>query len=81
MWYFYVLKSQVNNRFYTGSTNDLERRLYERNSGHSTYTRLTKLFKLVYKEEFQTRLAARRREIFLKTGKGRAWLKIKTKDD
>jgi putative endonuclease len=71
----YVLKSLVNNRFYTGSTNDLERRLEEHNRGKSKYTRLTRPFVLVYKEEYHSRVEARRRERFLKTGKGREFLK------
>ncbi|MCL5438792.1 MAG: GIY-YIG nuclease family protein [Patescibacteria group bacterium] len=75
MWYVYVLKSIVNSRFYTGSTNNLERRLKEHNSGHSKYTRLTKPFEIIYQETYKKRLEARRRELFLKTGKGRELLK------
>ncbi|MDO8452162.1 MAG: GIY-YIG nuclease family protein [bacterium] len=75
MWYTYVLKSQVNLRLYTGSTDNLERRLEEHNAGKSKYTKLTRPFDLVYTEEYATRLEARRRERFLKTGKGRELLK------
>ena len=75
MWYVYVIRSLINKRFYTGSTNSLERRLKEHNLGKSNYTRLTKPFELVYKEEYLTRIEARRRERFLKTGKGREFLK------
>lgn len=75
MFYVYVLKSLENGRLYTGSTNDLERRLHEHNSGRSKYTKLTKPFELVYKEEYNTKSEAYRRELFLKTGKGREFLK------
>ncbi|OGH23694.1 MAG: hypothetical protein A2958_02910 [Candidatus Levybacteria bacterium RIFCSPLOWO2_01_FULL_38_13] len=75
MWYVYILKSLRNDRLYTGSTNNIERRLHEHNSGHGKYTSLTKPFKLIYKEEYRTRLEARKRELFLKTGKGRDKLK------
>ncbi len=75
MWYIYILRSLKNNRVYTGSTNNLERRLMEHNSGHSKYTSLTRPFELIYKEDFTTRLEARQRELFLKTGKGRDLLK------
>lgn len=75
MWYVYVLQSLVNNRHYTGSTNDLDRRLLEHNSGKTKYTSQTRPFKLIYKEEYETRLEARRRELFLKSGKGRELLK------
>lgn len=74
MWYAYVLKSRVNNRLYTGSTNNIERRLLEHNSGKSKYTRSTRPFDLIYTQEFETRLEARKRELFLKTGKGREFL-------
>jgi len=75
MWYVYVLKSLVNNRFYTGSTNDLVRRLEEHNRGKSKYTKLTRPFALVYKEKYFSQIEARRRERFLKTGKGREFIK------
>ena len=71
MFYVYVLKSLVNGRRYTGSTNNLERRIAEHNIGQTKYTRLTKPFELMYKEAYKTSLEAKRREKFLKTGKGR----------
>jgi len=75
MFYVYVLRSLVNKRFYTGSTNNLERRINEHNSGKSGYTKLTRPFVLVYKEEFISRKESYKREMFLKTGKGRELLR------
>ena len=75
IFYVYVLKSLKNGRFYTGSTNNIERRLFEHNNGQTKYTSLTTPFELVYKEEYKTKLEASRRERFLKTGKGREILK------
>ena len=75
MWVVYVLKSTVNGRSYTGSTNDINRRLSEHNSGKSKYTRSTRPFILIHKEAYNTRLEARRRELFLKSGKGRKIVK------
>lgn len=63
-----------NGRFYTGSTNNIERRLYEHNIGQTKYTSLTRPFELVYKETYNTSLEAKKRERFLKTGKGREFL-------
>jgi putative endonuclease len=71
MWYIYVLRSTKNGRLYTGSTNDLERRLGEHQRGHSKYTKHAGPFELVYREEYDTQLEARRRELYLKTGHGR----------
>lgn len=75
MFFVYVLRSLRNGRLYTGSTNDLERRLSEHNSGRSKYTRLTVPFELIYKEEFKAKSDAYRREMFLKSGKGREFMK------
>ncbi len=75
MFYVYVLKSEKNNRFYIGSTNNLERRVKEHNSGQSTYTRSTRPFRLIYQEEFSNLSEARKRERQLKGGQGREWLK------
>ena len=80
MFYVYVLKSLKNNRFYTGLTSNLEKRIIEHNLGQSKYTSLTRPFKLVYKEEYGTRGEAYRRELFLKSGKGRELLKSFVKD-
>ncbi|MBI4097026.1 MAG: GIY-YIG nuclease family protein [Candidatus Levybacteria bacterium] len=75
MYYVYVLRSLKNNRLYTGSTDNIEQRLADHNSGRSRYTKLTKPFELIWKEEHITRAEAMRREEFLKTGKGRDLLK------
>jgi putative endonuclease len=73
-WQVYVLRSSKNGRLYTGSTNDLVRRLSEHARGKSRYTRLAGPFELVLKEDWESRLDARRREKYLKTGRGRAEL-------
>lgn len=75
MFYAYVLQSLKNGRLYTGSTNNLERRLSEHNAGQSKYTKHTAPFELVYKEVYNTRVDAFKREMFLKTGKGRDEIK------
>ncbi len=75
MYYVYVLKSLLNQRLYTGYSNNVEKRLEQHNSGKTKYTSHTGPYKLVYKETYSTRLEAARRERFLKSGKGRAFLK------
>jgi putative endonuclease len=76
MFTVYVLRSDTNHRLYIGQTNNLSRRLLDHNSGYSTYTKFTKPFKLIYQENFPTRKEAVNREIELKSGKGREWLKM-----
>ena len=68
------MRSLKNNRLYTGSTNNLERRIFEHNRGQSKYTKSTAPFKLVYKEQYESKSEAYNRELFLKTGKGREFL-------
>ena len=77
MYYVYVIRSLKNGRFYIGCTNNIERRLQEHNKGKSKYTRLTRPFELIYREELDSLINARRREKLLKGGKGREWLKRK----
>ena len=69
--FVYILQSEVNNRYYVGSTIDLERRLDEHNTGKSKYTRLTRPFKLVFVEKFENVIEARKLEYKLKKKKSR----------
>lgn len=80
MFFTYVLRSLANKRLYTGSTDNFDRRFAEHNSGKSKYTRTLKPFILDYKEEYSTRTEAVQREKFLKSGKGREFLKNFIKD-
>ena len=70
--FVYILQSEVNNRYYVGSTIDLERRLDEHNNGKSKYTRFTRPFKLVFVQEFGNIIEARKLEYKLKSKKSRA---------
>ncbi len=73
----YVLKSINFDRYYTGMTADLERRLAEHNSGKTKSTKAYKPWKIVYKESFSSRSEARAHEKYLKSGSGREWIKKK----
>ncbi len=77
MYYIYILKSLKNSRFYTGSTQSLQKRLDEHNSGKSKATRFNRPFELVYYETAETRAEALSRERYFKTGKGRDEIKAK----
>jgi putative endonuclease len=75
--YVYILKSLRNDRFYIGSTNDLERRLVEHSSGRGCLTtkRLRPL-ELVFKQKFETVKLAKQIETKLKQLKNRQLLEI-----
>jgi putative endonuclease len=75
MFYVYVLRSLKTGGLYTGSTKDLERSLVEHNSGLSNDTRNRAPLELVYKEEYNSKPEAYKRELFLKSAKGRVELK------
>ena len=67
----YILKSESNGKYYIGSTNDWVRRESEHNRGHSKFTKEAGPFKLVFKQDFETLLAARKIELKLKKFKSR----------
>ncbi|HLC83846.1 MAG TPA: GIY-YIG nuclease family protein [Bacteroidia bacterium] len=48
MYYVYILQSELNDSFYKGCTNDLERRLIEHNSGKEKSTKRYLPWKLVW---------------------------------
>jgi len=67
MPYFkYILKSTIVERFYIGSTLNLENRLIHHNSGHSRSTKACIPWEIVYFEEYETKSEAIRREYALK---------------
>jgi len=75
MYYSYVLLGKRDNRFYTGCTNDLKNRLLEHNAGRVRSTAYRAPLELIYYEACVNRDDALRRERFLKSGKGKGFLK------
>ena len=70
----YILKNEETGKFYLGSTNDLQRRLKQHESGHTRTTRVLKTTKLVYSENFDTIEQARLREKKLKSYKSKKYI-------
>ena len=77
MFTVYVLKSQSSGKLYIGQTQDLERRIFEHQNGIARYTRNHGPWEVLFTEEYSTRVEAMRRETFLKSGKGREFIKAK----
>jgi len=69
MYYTYILKSEVTNKFYIGSTGNLEDRLTRHNQGRSKSTAKGIPWTLELIEEYETRSVAMRREMELKSWK------------
>ena len=71
MYYLYILHSQKDNNFYTGTTSDLKRRIKEHNAGKNFSTAPRRPFKLIYYEAYLLKNDAEAREKYLKTSMGR----------
>ena len=80
MEYTYVLRSERDGRFYTGSTGDLRARFRDHSAGRVHSTAYRRPLKLVYYEACLHAGDARRRERFLKTGKGKRYLHNRLKE-
>ena len=74
MFFVYVLYSYKFERTYTGLTNNLERRLKEHNNKQNRTTKAFVPWELIYREEVETRIEARKREKYLKSGIGREYI-------
>ena len=74
-YYVYVLYSQKDDRTYVGQTNNLERRLFEHNSGKVRSTKHRLPLKLLFTEEFSTSTEVKARELWWKSSTGRLKLK------
>ena len=75
MYYVYAIKSLNRNYIYVDISNDLERRLLEHNRGYNHTTKPYRPFKILHFEKFESRIEAREREKFLKSGAGKEYLK------
>ena len=79
MFYTYVMRSKKNGRLYTGYTDDLRKRFNEHNKKRSVYTKYRGPYEIIYYEACVDRGDAEARELYLKAGKGKAYLKSRLK--
>ena len=71
-FYMYILYSSLKNKYYIGfSWDDLVERIRKHNSNHKGFTGNTGDWKLVYKEKFQIKGEAMKREKEIKSWKSR----------
>jgi putative endonuclease len=68
----YVLQGET--KRYVGITNDLARRLKEHSNGSHSGRLIGSRFRVLHTEEYPNYALARKREKFLKSGRGREWL-------
>jgi putative endonuclease len=75
MFLVYALSSLNRNYIYVGMTSDPERRIDDHNKGYNKTTKAYSPFKTILFEEHETRIVARKREKYLKSGIGKEYLK------
>ena len=79
MFYTYVLlctnRKKKNKIFYIGSTSDLKQRIIDHKTRSTKTTKNFDIIELVYYEACLIKTDARKRELQLKTGFGRGYLK------
>ena len=75
MYYVYILRNNDTDRYYIGSTNNLDRRLKGHSKGLTRTTRVLKTLSLVHSEKFYNESDARLRERKLKSYKSKKYIK------
>jgi len=73
----YAIKSLIDNRIYVGMTQNLKKRIIEHNQGKTKSTKGYRPWKVIFFEEVESRLEARRVEKYYKSGCGKEFLKNK----
>ncbi|KKU11400.1 MAG: GIY-YIG nuclease superfamily protein [Parcubacteria group bacterium GW2011_GWB1_45_7] len=76
MYFVYILENQNDKFWYIGYTSNLERRILEHQHGKGGRTTSIKNdWHLIYSESYLNNKDARGRELFLKSGAGRRFIK------
>lgn len=75
MFFVYAIQSQIDKRIYVGMSVAVSKRLLEHNSGKTKSTKGYRPWQLIYTESLPSRLEARQREKYLKSGVGKEFLK------
>ena len=78
-YYVYILLSEKDGNFYTGYTDDLNKRIKEHNNGKVPSTKNRRPLQLIYYEACLNQQDALRREKYLKTTYGKRYLKNRLK--
>jgi len=77
MFYAYIIQSLIDGSYYIGHCEVPKVRLERHNAGKTRSTKAKRPWKLIYKEAFETRAEAYRRELQIKKYKGgRAFKKL-----
>ncbi len=75
MYYVYAIESLNRKYIYIGITNDIDKRVKQHNTGKNKTTKPYLPFQILFTEEYKTRIDARKREKYLKSGCGKEYVK------
>ena len=78
-WYTYVPRSLKDGETYTGSANDLWKRFKQHSDGQTRSTKGRRPLELIYYEMCKDGEDTRSRELFLKSGMGKRYIKNRLK--
>jgi putative endonuclease len=79
MYYTYVLRSEVDGRFYSGYSENLKQRFDQHNKGYVESTKFRRPLTIVYYEACLNKEDAIKREKYFKTYHGKMFLKKRLK--
>lgn len=79
-FYIYILKSLKDGQFYTGYTQNIQKRLEQHNSGKVPSTKNRIPFELIYWEGCLNQQDATHREQYLKSSWGKRYIKQRLKN-
>ena len=74
MAWVYILFSRKINKYYVGACKEIDRRLNEHNTGHSKFTSTGMPWELVFSENHEDLVSAKRRELEIKKKKSRIYI-------
>ena len=75
MFNVYALKSIFRNYIYVGLTDNMDRRFMQHKKGREKTTRSYRPFEIILTESYNSRVDARKREKYLKSGVGKEYLR------
>ncbi|MDD5145380.1 MAG: GIY-YIG nuclease family protein [Candidatus Pacebacteria bacterium] len=73
-FYVYILRNKAKNFIYIGYSENLRQRIQEHNHGFSKSTKPYRPLELIHYEAYKNERDAKRRELYLKTNRGRTTL-------
>lgn len=79
-YYVYVLFNPIKNFIYIGFSEDLKQRFISHNKGENKSTKAFLPLELIHYEAYRNKADAKRRELYLKSNRGRTTLMTMLKD-